>query len=269
MKTISRIILQFLGLVVFYTCAFSQSSLTSAQNDYAGGNYADAAEAYEAVLEKEGVSSELLYDLGNAYARGGDYGNAAVAYLRALRLDPGNKAAANNLKYIREKAAEANKAELKGKKLSLYEDDEPFFTRLNKKISRDHRSDTWASWAVVSFLLFSICLGLYLFVSAVGIKKTGFFAGIVFLALSLLFMIFAWMAASYKSDLAVVTGAKVKLHTEASMESKESPTALTRGTVMKVLDTFPSGDPDPKWYKVRLNSDFTGWLPESEVKAVE
>lgn len=88
------------------------------------------------------------------------------------------------------------------------------------------------------------------------------------LGISLITLVFAFMAAAYKSDEGVIIGGKVRLMSEASVNSKENPVALTRGTRVTILDTFPADSSSPEWYKVRLNSDFVGWVAAPDFEAV-
>ncbi|MDE7402910.1 MAG: tetratricopeptide repeat protein [Muribaculaceae bacterium] len=245
------------------------SITASADSAYNSRDYTGAIRQYEDIIAKHGVSAAMLYNLGNAYSRSGDYGMATLNYLRCLRIDPGNSKARANLNFIEERVAEANKGELKGKKFSFSPDSEPFFSRVSRSIKSRHLSDTWSVWSVVCFLGFIACVALYLFTTPVLIRKTGFFASIIFFTVSVVFLIFAFMAGGYVSDEAVVTSAKVHLMAEPSLNSKENPVALHKGTIMKITDTWPDGVDTPEWYKVRLNSDFNGWLPASQVSPVD
>lgn len=271
MKTslLRHIILLAAALLVGMATPVAAGEIQTADSAYSRGDYAAAVAEYTKVAEEQGISAELLYDLGNAYARGGDYGNAMASYLRALRLDPSSAKVRNNIEYIEQKVSETNHAELRGKKLSVERDLPSFFTSVRNYISRDHLSDTWAVWAAAAFVLFVACVAIYMFVRSVGIRKVGFFGAFVFLGVSVVALTFAFMAASYRSDEGVVTAPKVKLLSEASASSKESAVNLTRGTRMSILDTHPAGVDHPQWYKVRLNGDFVGWISEADFVAVE
>lgn len=188
----------FALFAAFETAAYA-ADVSAADSAYSKGNYAEAVKLYSSVAESEGMSSELLYNLGNAYAKSGDYGHALVNFLRALRLDPSNAAAADNVKYIESKVAESNRTELKGKKLSIEPESQTFFSSVNSFICRDHLSDTWGMWAVVLFILFVGCLATYIFTHNVLARKIGFFGGIVFLGLSAVTLSFSFMAASYST----------------------------------------------------------------------
>ncbi|NNF29175.1 MAG: tetratricopeptide repeat protein [Gemmatimonadetes bacterium] len=70
---------------------------------YQEGDYAGAVEAYQAVVEGGYESSELYYNLGNAYFRLDDLARSVLYYERALRLDRGNDDAAANLALVKER----------------------------------------------------------------------------------------------------------------------------------------------------------------------
>lgn len=258
------------SLAVVATACGSSKAVTPAEADsaYVKGDYAAAVEAYKEIAAKEGVSSALFYNMGNAYAKGGDNGRALVCYVKAVRLDPGNAEAKANINYIESKVADANKSEIKNKKLTLNQENISFFSSVRKIIASDHLSDTWSIWAVVSFLLFTGCLTLYIFTRNVLMRKIGFFGGFVCLGICVLTLIFSFMAASYTTNEGVIITNKVKLRSDPSLSAKENATALTRGTRMSVLDSVPVDARKAEWYKVRLNSDFIGWIPAGDFETI-
>lgn len=256
------------SLFLIFSALCSKAELVEqADSAYKSGDYNRAIESYRTIEQNEGVSSNLYYNMGNAYAKTGDYGHALLFYLKALRLDPSNKSARENIAYIESKVYESNQSELRGKKFSLDADSPSFLESTRLFITRDHLSDTWAIWAAVCFCLFIVCVAMYIFTGNVLLRKIGFFGGGSLLFLSALFLIFSFMAAGYKSDEGVIISPKVKLRSEASLASKESPVNLTRGTRMTILDET-GDDANSKWYKVRLNSDFVGWIQDNDFEGV-
>lgn len=253
---------------LFSLNSLNAASLAKADSLYKSGDFADAVVIYEDVLKTEGASSDLLYNIGNAYARGGDYGQATLYYLRALRLNPDNLEAQNNLAFIDSKVMATNQSELRGKKYSLDREDPSFFSSIKLYLVNGHLSNDWAIWGVVCFLAFIICLTIYIFSHNVAARKIGFFGGFVFVGLAVIMIVFAFMASSYHSDEGVVISPKIKLMSDASAASKEGPVNLTRGTRMVILDSVSSGDSATRWYKVRLNSDFVGWIPSADFTPV-
>lgn len=256
--------------VVFSVASMLADNLSSADSAYSAGRYADAAALYESVLQEHGSSAPLLCNLGNSYVKSGDYGRAMLAYSRALRIDPSDREVKENMRFVQSKVSDNNKAELKGRKVSVEPDEASFLGAVRDSLTRGVASNTWAVWAAVLFVGLAGCLAAYLFSSAVVIRKIGFFGGIgcAVLSLTALLLSFAARNASERSDEGVVTGYKVAMHVEPDASSKTTPNLVTRGTVMTVLDTRGEGEDRQKWFRVRLNSDFVGWIPATDFELI-
>lgn len=242
--------------------ATPQEMVAEAEKAYKEARYAEAAGLFESLSDSLGTSAVLLGNIGNCYVKAGDYGRAMLAYRKALKIDPSNREIKGNVRYVESKVVDNNRAELKGKRLSVLPDSPSFFSSIHKFISLDHLSDTWAVYSAVSFILLLGAIGAYLFSKNVAIRKTGFFGGIFLAVMCVATLAFAEMAASdaSKTSVGVITAYKYNLHNEPYATSKVNPVALTRGTVMRVIGEETS----ESWYKVRLNSDFVGWIPASE-----
>ncbi len=65
--------------------------------DYADGFYTEAADSYKKIMDIEGPSWELYYNLGSAYFKGGELGKAILCFERASRLNPTNEDVRHNL----------------------------------------------------------------------------------------------------------------------------------------------------------------------------
>ncbi|MEM1357471.1 MAG: tetratricopeptide repeat protein [Bacteroidota bacterium] len=90
----------------------SQSAeLTAARNALTAGE--GQVVAFDSLLNSGQPSAELYQALGNAHFEEGNFAKAILNYERGLRLQPGNKALKNNLKYVRAEAG-INRLELKG-----------------------------------------------------------------------------------------------------------------------------------------------------------
>ena len=140
-----RIIMTLLTIVLSaWSSVYGQVSIEDAKRAYDEGKYAEAAQMYESIAKEKGTSAELLANMGNAYAKAGDYGHAFLCYERSLYLDPSDKSVRSNRAYILSKIEDANKANAKGKKISVVSDEPSFLMRLKHYITHSHTSDTWA-----------------------------------------------------------------------------------------------------------------------------
>jgi tetratricopeptide (TPR) repeat protein len=86
------------------TFARSDAQFAKANQEYAQGQFKEAIADYEALVRSDEWSANLFYDLGNAYFRTSDLGNAILNYERALALDPRHPEANANLALVRDEA---------------------------------------------------------------------------------------------------------------------------------------------------------------------
>lgn len=264
MKT--YIIAILLALMALPGSAFDYAAADSA---YVRGDYQRAADLYSQAVETEGVSAALLYDLGNAYYRLGRDGEAVVCYERAHRLDPSNPAVRRNLDFLSARVLEANKGELAGQPGNVEPDHETFMQSLYRAIAVETRSDSWAVFAVMAFILFLGSLAMYVFTPNVLARKTGFFSGLVFLGFTAVFLVFAFIGADRfeRHDEAVVTEFSVELLRSPQAGSPSASSPLHKGTKVRVLGEEAAAD-GSRWLHVRLNADNSGWLPAGQLEVI-
>lgn len=248
----------------------AQNEIATADSAYNAGDYNSSISNYVRVIEEQGVSAALLYNLGNAYVQVGDFGQAMLCYERAHKLNPSNREIKMNLNYLTEKVEDANKAEQRGKRLKVTEDEPNFFRGVQKGITENTSSNTWAVWGVVCFLLFSGCVVLYLFSTGIIVRKFGFFGGLILLGLSMICVVFAYMGAASgeEQDYGIITAYKVSLQTEPSVDKNKDGEILTRGTKIRIVSEETDAEGQVTWYKVRLNSDYNGWIEAKDIAII-
>jgi tetratricopeptide (TPR) repeat protein len=76
-------------------------TMSTANQLYETGQYSQAAQAYQQLVDQGFTDSALFYNLGNAYFKDGDYGGAIVNYRRAQLLAPRDADIAANLELAR------------------------------------------------------------------------------------------------------------------------------------------------------------------------
>jgi tetratricopeptide (TPR) repeat protein len=77
------------------------SDFSAANELYAKGKFAEAAAAYENILQTSGQTSSLLFNCGNAEFKAGHLGKAIVAYRQAELLAPRDAELRANLAFVR------------------------------------------------------------------------------------------------------------------------------------------------------------------------
>ena len=166
---------------------------------------------------------------------------------------------------------DANKAEQKGKRKKVTEETPNFFQTIHTSVAQNTSSNTWAGWAAACFLLVSGCVALYLFTSNVLLRKTGFFGGFIMLGFSMIFLVCAYSAAAEAEnhDYGIILTYKTVLHTEPTINPDEkNEGVLTRGTKIRIVSEETDAEGYVNWYKVRLNSDYIGWVEAKDIAVI-
>ena len=103
------ILLVFLLSGLFSQSCFADATqqkglLQQANNAYHERDYDLAVKIYEQLINENGYSAGILYNLANTYAQKGETGRAIVNYQRARLLAPGDPDIKGNLEVVNKKA---------------------------------------------------------------------------------------------------------------------------------------------------------------------
>ena len=71
--------------------------MAKANESYERGEYVEAVQQYESLLDRGYEDAAIFYNLGNAYLERGDVGRAILSYLRARKLSPRDPDIADSL----------------------------------------------------------------------------------------------------------------------------------------------------------------------------
>lgn len=134
-----------------------------ANNLYSGGNYLEAGEIYEQILNENGESAEIYFNLGNAYFKQNKLGPAHLNYERARRLDPQNADIQYNLNFV--KALQTDKIE---------QVQDVFLTSWLDNVTNIFSSTMWAVVFLILIAISLVMIGLSIFSKK---SKKLFFAG--------------------------------------------------------------------------------------------
>lgn len=248
-----RNILLSLLFISSLLCYSAESQrLIEANNLYQKENYKAADSLYQLVLEEEGASAALYYNLGNAKYKQGEIAPAILNYERALKLDPNNEDILFNL--------EMAKLQTKDKIDQL---DNFLFTEWSKSIQNLFSSNGWAILSIIAFLITLAGIALYFFGTSSSIKKTSFFASIA----TLLICITSIYYASKQKDI-------LQTHDTAiifapSVTGKGSPDKagtdlflLHEGTKVKVRSKLNG------WVEIQISDGNIGWIEEKDLEII-
>lgn len=259
-------------LFLLYLCIFASLSLSAAENAdsaYAKGDYLNAISLWQRQIKSAGVSSELFYNLGNAYSKAGNPGAAVLNYKKSLKLNPNNSDAKNNLRYTEALVLVANESQVGDKTLDPTPEPLTFFNAISHGIA-SLGSNFWAILTIVCFLLMMSAVVIYVFVKNVRFRKIGFFgAGILFLMSGAMYAC-AYVSRSIQTARteAVVMDNDVAIYASPSVKSKKVAAPLSAGTVVRLLGVHNDKNAGEEWSEIYLNADYAGWVPSSSIEAV-
>ena len=224
---------------------------------YDAKQYNKAIELYEQAL-KNGSSSQLYYNLGNAYYRNNNRAKAILSYERALKLSPSNSDARYNLEFINEKSQLLN------------EDGSSYFSSLLGNLV-SHASSN--AWAVIAFLALLLCLAgiaCYRIADTVSLQKLGFFGAIAMAVIT----VFAVSCAIYmfnrstSRDYAIIMVDKTPVNKSPHGGDKDVAFTLRNGVKVEIVDSITDKAPNKKWYKVSTHDERTGWIAPANFEII-
>lgn len=261
-----NIILSLLILIIVPTALSAQDS--TAVNTAPAAVGEQAVEAYNnndyrkviELLEKEkevqkakGLeSSELYYNLGNAYFRVNDIAHARLNYERALLLDPGDRDIRHNIEYVSTKIED-----------KILVADTFFLGIWFRAVQSLFSSNVWAVTAIVCFILFIGCLVLFFFGRYMNMKKISFYVGIVLLVIIIFANIFSYNQKNnleYRDTAIIMTGS-APLYSSPDSNSKEL-TTLHSGTKVTVTKE------DRNWLEIELDNGSIGWIQRDKLEII-
>lgn len=219
---------------------------------YDSSNYAEAANIYEVLLDKNIVSSDLHFNLGNAYFKQNNIPRAILNYEKALKIDPNNEDAAYNLQL-------AN-----GKTIDKIESiPQLFLYRWWRATFNLFSSETWAKIAIGLLFLSVAFSALYFFSQSVSAKKIGFYGATSLLVLVLFSWFLAQQQKSYleNTEYAIIIEPTVNINSSPSTGSSKL-FVLHEGTKVKIEDQTDG------WYEVSLPNGNKGWIESMLIEGI-
>ncbi len=230
----------------------SNEQFKKANSLYKNGEYVKAAELYEEIVKTNEVSSELFHNLGNCYYKLNSVGPAVYNYEKALRLNPLNEDAQNNLIFA--------------KRLTLDRIEE-LPKSLLQKINLTYISKiSYNGWAVISVLfscITAVFFILYYFSINPANKRLFFTTGV--LSFTLLFISLGITNHQFNKHSntieAIIYSSEVSVKNEPTQNADEA-FIIHEGTKILVLDEVD------EWKKIRLPDGKIGWLKSKDINVL-
>lgn len=224
--------------------AVDNAAFAKANRDYSDGRFQNAVDGYDGLVKSGQWSANLFYNLGNAWFRLGNFGEAILNYERALALDAHHPEAGANLALVRD---EARALELRKTRLERYTG--------NITITQYAVATSIAFWC----LLFAVTR--LFFVRRRSITLVSFIILALVVFAGGIFGIYSLESGPKGRTLAIVTGKKIEARL-ATADNASSVLALPAGSEIKILSQ--RGD----WLYAELPNDLRGWIPANAAERV-
>lgn len=234
----------------------------SADAAYDRGEYDRAVELYTSALTDEGSSSDLYYNLGNAYYRTGNPAQAILAYERALRINPANGEAKANLQFVNERIVDKQ-----GENGS-------FLYNTYVAVSALMSSNAWAITAILLMILTVAGGFVYAMTSTVIWRKVGFFGAIItgVCCVAAVVMAFAARARAIDDTYAVITAPATTLSTapHTPRNSSEEAMVLHEGTKVRILRSIglEADSTTLVWHEVQVDNKHRAWINDADIEKI-
>lgn len=228
--------------------------MVRANGSYDRGEYAEAVQQYESLLDRGYEDAAVFYNLGNAYLETGDVGRAILSYLRARRLSPRDPDVADNL----ELALDMTVDRIDADRDSLVE-------------SASLLARMWVTpselglVALLLWILDGIAIGALVMWRRFPLRRlvrAATAAGTVAAAISFLLLVTMTYANPYDNS-GVVTFAAIEVVGGPGPQYPEE-FALHSGTQVRVTESRQG------WLRIELpGGELHGWVPSHAVEVVE
>lgn len=239
-----------LCLVALTAAAASKDEFTRANGQYQEKQYDAAIAAYQSILSQGYESAPVYFNLGNAYFKKGDLGNAILNYLRARRLDPADDDIRGNLEFARRLTS----VQLEGVALNP-------ISNLFESITAPYRLSTLAWISSLLFILvialLALRFGLAVFLPFI---KPGLVIVLVLLAASSYLTTFKYRH-DYLTRRAVIIAAQSDVRTGPS-EQSDFELQGEPGLVVEVLAETGG------YYNVLFENQRRGWIRKESVAVI-
>jgi tetratricopeptide (TPR) repeat protein len=219
----------------------------SANRDYFEGNYEQAVEKYQKILENNVESGEVYFNLGNSYYKLDEYGRAILYFEKAKKYLSGDDALEKNLKLAQ---------------LHIIDEIEPI-PQLFIKVWWNELLNLFSLefYAWISLFLFT----LLTFLIAINILQNKNIKNVIWVVASVvLFVLVIFINKAYifeTTQFGIILSDKVSIVSEPSLTGTEM-FILHEGTKIQILRQSGA------WLEIKIADGKTGWLNSTTVEKI-
>lgn len=240
---------QILFLAVTVSAQNADSLFIKGNQSYTKGNFGQAIEYYNLILQSGSESPELYLNLGNAHFREQDYGHARLYYEKAKKLNPFLAGIDENIELIQ----------------SFVIDKITILPQTAIKNDVLHWLSFYNSPVSLFFVAIFTLLSAYLIFRYYGLDISGItrygYIGVLSLTILLQTGALTFVILDYTTEHAIVTTARVDVKSEPDATGTTVFT-IHSATKVTIKNTYEN------WYFIQLENGNTGWLESKSIEKV-
>lgn len=218
--------------------------IEEAGKQYSEGSYDKAVELYEKVLSNGFESAELYYNLGNANFKLNKMAPAILYYEKAVKLNPSDENTRFNLAVANSRIVD-----------KIETVPELFYVRWWNALIFTFSVDGWATISLVSFILLLASAMLFFMFDVILVKKTAFWAGIIFILISASsFTLANQKYNSFRKDHEAIVFTPTVTVKSSPTENSIDLFVIHEGTKVQITDNIG------EWTEIKIANGSVGWL---------
>jgi tetratricopeptide (TPR) repeat protein len=247
------------ALFLILTSTHARYSETEALKKYHEANityqkldYERSIKLYEDLISNNYKSSEIYYNLGNAYFKTGNVPKAILYYERTKKLKPDDEDTNFNLKIASLKVVD-----------KIESVPQIFYKRWANRLALIISANGWAITFIITVWLLFAASALYVMAKTVITKKISFLLIIIFLCLTASTGVIAAKShsLSHVDQQAIIMSSSVYI--KSSPDDKGNDVfILHEGTKADVMDEIG------EWRKIRIANGSVGWMKASDMEII-
>ncbi len=250
-------ILSFISIIILscnslFAQDHLQQTIAEANKAYDDGLYNQSIELYQAVIDSGYTSTELYYNLGNAYFKLKDIPSAILYYEKAKKTAPKNEDILFNLNIAKTRIVDR-----------IDEVPELFYIKWWKSFVNLFSLNTWTILSLISFSIIFVCATVFFISRNTNLRKFSFWFGIL-----IIFFSFISFTISYQKYFEYREQHEAIIFTP-TITVKSSPNqnsidlfVIHEGTKIEIIDKVEG------WYEIRIANGSVGWLPAHAIKMI-
>ena len=248
-----KLIPLFFILTFALSVGASENDVFKIGNDaYLKNNFETAIASYKQLIKEGYQSSELYFNLGNAYYKTDSIANAILYYEKAKKLAPADEDVIANLKLANLKTID--KTETK---------EQLIFKSWWDNFVNSRSADNRGIWSIISLFIAFTALIVFRISRSTIYKQILFVSFSIFLLAALSFFFLAETNHSIQTE----TGQAILFNSSATIKSAPTENSkdlfiIHEGAKVNIIEK------NNNWFRIRLDNGSEGWLQENALRVI-